>query len=231
MIKLYLEAGGPLTISFQATSWPNVKPSLGVLLSRPPGQGTGGLIEWNLRSNCVELELNSNSQIKGIGETTMFPFPGDRGVDWMKSQIKLDWYWIELPIIMNSFQFEWKSRSWNIPFFQNDTVWPIYATYNLQPHHTHLNPSQVLTRVWQHPLLNTNYSLLNFLPFLFNQMRALTFLSDNWYCPGPRAPCLDVSFRSFSHLMINILVADRLTWHVTQLEVIIIEWWNVIIYY
>ena len=127
MIKLYLEAGGPLTISFQATSWPNVKPSLGVLLSRPPGQGTGGLIEWNLRSNCVELELNSNSQIKGIGETTMFPFPGDRGVDWMKSQIKLDWYWIELPIIMNSFQFEWKSRSWNIPFFQNDTVWPIYG--------------------------------------------------------------------------------------------------------
>ena len=36
----------------------------------------------NLRSfHVVELELNSHSQIKGIGETTTFHFPGDRGVD------------------------------------------------------------------------------------------------------------------------------------------------------
>ena len=48
-----------------------------------------------LRLYHVELELNSHSQIKGIGETTTFHFPGDRGVDWMKFQIKPYQTWFE----------------------------------------------------------------------------------------------------------------------------------------
>ena len=70
------------------------------------------------RSNCVELELNSHSQIKGIGETTTFHFPGDRGVDWMKSQINLCWTWIEFKFTNH----RWKDGSNNFTFLGSEGV-------------------------------------------------------------------------------------------------------------
>ena len=56
--------------------------------------GLRGLIEWNLRSNHIELELNSNSNRCKHG-SNKFTFLGSEGVDWMKFQIKPYQTWIE----------------------------------------------------------------------------------------------------------------------------------------